>query len=165
MRPAELSDDHTGTIPVIAHAIEWLRQHNEAPDKVCCIYATAPFIRSEDLRRGLEILKKTGSYYAFSVTSYAFPIQRAIRMTQVGRIEMFSPEYFTTRSQDLEAAYHDAGQFYWGCASAWVEGKIIFGPDSAPVILPRLRVQDIDTAEDWEYAELMFKALQQRKQI
>ena len=111
MRPAELSDDHTGTIPVIAHAIEWLRQHNEAPDKVCCIYATAPFIRSEDLRRGLEILDKTGSYYAFSVTSYAFPIQRAIRMTQVGRIEMFSPEYFTTRSQDLEAAYHDAGEF------------------------------------------------------
>ncbi len=165
MRPAELSDDHTGTIPVITHAIEWLRQHNEAPDKVCCIYATAPFIRSEDLRRGLEILDKTGSYYAFSVTSYAFPIQRAIRMTQVGRIEMFSPEYFTTRSQDLEAAYHDAGQFYWGCASAWVEGKIIFGPDSAPVILPRLRVQDIDTAEDWEYAELMFKALQQTKQI
>lgn len=160
MRPVELSDDYTGTIPVIQHAVEWHRQHSQSPEDVCCIYATAPFVRAEDIQQGLAILQETGSDYAFSITSYAFPIQRAVRITSEGRIEMFQPEHFNTRSQDLEEAYHDAGQFYWGRANAWLQGKPIFTPDSAPVILPRHRVQDIDTLEDWMRAEWIFKAMQ-----
>lgn len=161
MRPASLSDDHTGTTAVVRHAIEWLAEHEKKPDRVCCIYATAPFIIPEDIQRGLELLTTTGSSYAFSVTSYPFPIQRAIRITQQNRVEMFQPEQFNTRSQDLEEAYHDAGQFYWGTTDAWLAEKIIFGLDSVPVLLPRHRVQDIDTMEDWQRAELMFKALRE----
>ena len=71
-----------------------------------------------------------------------------------------SPKHFNTRSQDLEEVYHDAGQFYWGRAEAWKEGRIIFASGSLPVLLPRHRVQDIDTAEDWERAQFMFQALQ-----
>lgn len=160
VRPAELSDDHTGTIPVIAQAIQWQQQHGEAPAEVCCIYATAPFLHTEDLCRGLEILEQSGSDYAFSVTSYAFPIQRAVRITASNRVEMFYPEYFNTRSQDLEQAWHDAGQFYWGRAEAWLSGRPIFSADSVPVILPRHRVQDIDTPEDWERAEWIFRTMQ-----
>lgn len=161
MRPAELSDDHTGTIPVIRHAIEWLEARMGVPMKdVCCLYATAPFVLPEDLRRGLSVLTETGGDYAFSVTSYAFPIQRAIRLTPQGRVEMFTSEHFNTRSQDLEEAYHDAGQFYWGRAEAWKEGRVIFASGSAPVLLPRHRVQDIDTPEDWERAQWMFQAWQ-----
>jgi len=160
IRPAELSDDHTGTIPVIRHAIEWFIKEGQAPDQVCCIYATAPFISSADILHGLEILISTGSNYAFSVTSYPFPIQRAIRITPKARVEMFNPEHFNTRSQDLEDAYHDAGQFYWGIANAWCAEKTIFGMDSSPVLLPRHRVQDIDTIEDWVRAEWLFKAMQ-----
>lgn len=163
LRPAELSDDYTGTIPVIRHAIEWMQEQGRNVQEVCCIYATAPFVAPEDLRKGLQILGNTGSSYAFSVTSYAFPIQRAIRLTGAGRVEMFNPEHFNTRSQDLEEAYHDAGQFYWGQADAWVEGRPIFAEFSAPVGLPRHRVQDIDTLEDWDRAEWMFKALQAAK--
>lgn len=158
MRPAELSDDHTGTIPVIRHAVEWVMDNDRKPEYVCCIYATAPFIRIEDLRRGLDVLIGSGGNYAFSVTSFPFPIQRAIRITPNGRVEMFHPEQFSVRSQDLEEAYHDAGQFYWGLADAWLAGETIFSPDAAPVLLPRHQVQDIDTPEDWQRAELMFKA-------
>lgn len=158
VRPPELSDDQTGTIAVIRHAIEWFNERRQMPTQVCCIYATAPFVRATDIRRGLDILTKADCDYAFSVTSYAFPIQRAIRLTEEGRVEMFSPEYFNTRSQDLEEAYHDAGQFYWGRASAWLAGKVIFGPHAAAVQLPRYRVQDIDTAEDWQMAEYLFRA-------
>lgn len=159
MRPTELSDDHTGTIPVIQHAISWHEQHDTAPDEVCCIYATAPFISVADLRRGLEMLESSSAGYAFSVTSYDFPIQRAIRLTPQGRVQMFYPEHFTTRSQDLEEAFHDAGQFYWGRAQAWMTGLPIFSADAVPVMLPRYRVQDIDTLEDWIRAEWMFQAL------
>lgn len=159
MRPAELSDDHTGTIPVIRHAIEWFNRQGQSVEQACCLYATAPFVSAEDLRCGLDILQGNDCDYAFSVTSYPFPIQRAIRVNGEGRVEMFSPEHFNTRSQDLEEAFHDAGQFYWGRAEAWLQGKMIFSPDSLPVLLPRHRVQDIDTPEDWVRAEWLFKAM------
>lgn len=160
MRPPELSDDYAGTVPVIRHATKWFIASSKAPEQVCCIYATAPFVTGEDIRRGLDALVNNDCDYAFSVTSYAFPIQRAIRITSADRVEMFNPEHFNTRSQDLEEAYHDAGQFYWGRASAWLEGKILFGTYAVPVMLPRHRVQDIDTPEDWERAEWLFKAMQ-----
>ena len=160
MRPAELSDDHTGTTAVVAHAINWFADQGQKPVQVCCLYATAPFVSADDLRQGLAVLIDKGSDYAFSVTSYAFPIQRAIRLNETGRVEMFNPRHFNTRSQDLEAAYHDAGQFYWGRADAWQQGRMIFSPASVAVLLPRHRVQDIDTPEDWTRAEWMFKALQ-----
>ena len=161
MRPPELSDDYTGTIPVIRHAIEWL-QKNEGPvDYICCIYATAPFVTTQDLQQGLALISEGTIDYAFSVTSYAFPIQRAIKITQQDRIAMFNPEHFQTRSQDLEEAWHDAGQFYWGQVSAWLQEKPIFSEQAAPVKLPRHRVQDIDTPEDWVRAEWLFKAMQE----
>lgn len=160
MRPAELSDDYAGTIPVIKQAIEWLTKNDQAPSLVCCLYATAPFVSAEDIQQGLKQLEQTRVSYAFTVTSYAFPIQRAIKITADDGIEMFAPEHFNTRSQDLEEAYHDAGQFYWGTAEAWTTEKVIFGTESTPVILPRHRVQDIDTPEDWDRAEWLFKAMQ-----
>lgn len=158
MRPAELADDYTGTTEVIAHATQWYIDHGEKPDYVCCIYATAPFIQPEDVNLGLRLLLSQRADFAFSVTSYGFPIQRSIRITNNNRVEMFQPEYYDIRSQDLEEAWHDAGQFYWGNALAWLKLKTIFSGNSAPVILPRHRVQDIDTQEDWVKAELMFSA-------
>jgi N-acylneuraminate cytidylyltransferase len=163
IRPAELSDDHTGTSAVVAHAIKWFAAQDEAPEQVCCLYATAPFVTAEDLRTGHKLLMESSADYALAVTSFAFPIQRAIRINSAQRIEMFSPENFNTRSQDLEEAYHDAGQFYWGLAGAWIQGKIIFSPASVPVLLPRYRVQDIDTPEDWLMAEYLFRAINLRK--
>lgn len=160
-RPPELADDHATTIPVIRHAVQWYATHRRPPAAVCCLYATAPFVRPADLQRGLSLLQDSGASYAFTVTNYPFPVQRAIRITAAGRIEMLHPEHFNTRSQDLEAAYHDAGQFYWGRADAWLAGKVIYGPDAVPLLLPRWRVQDIDTPDDWRRAELMFRVLQQ----
>lgn len=159
MRPAALSDDFTGTLPVLRHAVEWLSKYDAEVDFACCLYATAPFVSSADLRKGWELIREHNCSFAFSVTSYAFPIQRAIRITDSGRVNMFSPEHFSSRSQDLEEAWHDAGQFYWGSAQAWCEKSSIFDENSVPVKLPRYRVQDIDTAEDWMRAELMFHVM------
>lgn len=157
-RPAELSNDHAGTVEVIAHGIEWYIQHGHTPEEVCCIYATAPFITDEKLKQGLELLLTTQSEFVIPVTSYAFPIQRAVKISAEYHIEMFKPEEFKTRSQDLEEAYHDAGQFYWGKASSWLKKGSIFSGLATPFILPRYEVQDIDTVEDWIYAERMFKS-------
>lgn len=160
MRPDELSNDYATTGQVMSHAVTWL-QRESIIQSACCIYATAPFLSAEDIRNGYQRLKETQSDYVFSVTTYAFPIQRALKKNVDDGVSMFQPETFQMRSQDLEEAFHDAGQFYWGRPEAWKEGKPIFNSHSTAIVLPRHRVQDIDTQEDWDRAELMFQVLRQ----
>jgi len=155
MRPLTLSDHLTPTIPVMAHAIDWLEKHGVTPDAVCCIYATAPLVTSADLQQALQTLTTFECDYVFTATSFEFPIQRAFKLNSQNRIEMFYPEHMQTRSQDLERAYHDAGQFYWGRPTAWLNHIPIFSSTAMPQLLPKYRVQDIDTPEDWVRAELM----------
>lgn len=162
MRPEDLSNDYAGTVPVIKHAIEWFAENDVPSAEVCCLYATAPFVQAQSIQQAYQQMKETQAEYCFSVTSFAFPIQRAIKLNSQQRVEMFSPENFVKRSQDLEEAYHDAGQFYWGTADAWKQEKPIFSEIASPFILPRYLVQDIDTPEDWQRAELMYQVLQQQ---
>lgn len=158
IRPKELSDDFTGTGDVVNHAIEYLKQNGEDFDFVCTIYATAPFLDEKYLIEGFEKLKNSNAKNAFSCTSMPFPIQRTFKISSNERCEMFWPENFMKRSQDLEEAYQDAGQFYWTNLNGKSD-EIIFGKDSIPIVLPRHLVQDIDTLEDWERAEYMYEVL------
>ena len=160
-RPPGLADDLTPTIPVIRHAITALRDQGSEPREVSCIYATAPFLSCDDLRAAASRLSQC-SAFVFAITKYRFPIQRALRQDERGRISMFEPDQFSTRSQDLENAWHDAGQFYLAKVDTWLEQDIIFHPQSIGITLPTSRVQDIDTLDDWVQAELMFEVLQRR---
>jgi N-acylneuraminate cytidylyltransferase len=155
MRPKELSDDYTATTAVIAHATKTAKELGWDVNAVCCIYATAPFVISADIVTGLSALSEGGWDYVFSVTDFAAPIFRSFKKTKEGGVEMFFPEHFTTRSQDLPEALHDAGQFYWGRPESWLEGKKIFDRHSKPIFIPRWRVQDIDTQEDWDRAQVL----------
>ena len=159
LRPDFLSDSFTGTNVVVKHAIEWLNNQGEAVEYACCIYATAPFLQVGYLKEGFVQLLQSGRMYAFSVTTFPFPIQRAIQIAKNGDIKLMFPESITKRSQDLVEAYHDAGQFYWGRAEAFLDEVPTFSAASVAVILPRYLVQDIDTPEDWERAELMYRIL------
>lgn len=158
IRPEHLSNDVIGTRPVTNHAIEYCREHYFDPEYCCCIYATAPFLQTQYLEQGLQALKaQPEKRFAFSVTSFPFPVQRAIKLTN-GSVEAMYPADIWKRSQDLEEAYHDAGQFYWGSTAGYLSELAIFSEASIPVVLPRHLVQDIDTQEDWVRAELMYKA-------
>jgi N-acylneuraminate cytidylyltransferase len=159
VRPLELSDDYTGTGDVVKHTVEWVIKNLGKPEYVCTIYATAPFIKPTDIVKGLKLLQENNCQIAFTVTSFPFPIQRAIKITSNGLVQMFQPEYYMTRSQDLESSYHDAGQFYWSVTDAVLNNTPAFSEASIPIILPRHQVQDIDTEEDWQRAEFMFKAV------
>jgi pseudaminic acid cytidylyltransferase len=163
LRPAELSDDHTPTAPVVAHTLHWLAASGCPADHACCIYATAPFVRPEYVTEGYRLLTEQQVSSVFSVTPFPFPIFRALQIAADGHMAMFWPHYELTRSNDLPAAYHDAGQFYWLTCAAFLQDQKMYGRDALPVILPRYLVQDIDTPEDWETAEHMFHALQLRQ--
>lgn len=156
MRSEKLSDDHTVLNSVISDAIKRL---NLDINYLCVILPTAPLIQVEDIQRGLkELISKPDFDFAFTVTDFGFPIQRALRIDD-GQVSMFEPDHINTRSQDLERAWHDAGQFYWGKPSSWLEGEPVFGSKSIPIKLPRFRVQDIDSMEDWSRAEFIFKQI------
>lgn len=165
MRPVELSDDYTGTIPVLRHALETMESlMGYTIQKACCIYATAPFVTPDILKLGREVLLSDNKLdFAFSVASYPFPIQRSLRVTPDNRVEMVYPENEQTRSQDLPERYHDAGQFYWFRPAGLEANDGVFSARSAPVIISRERVQDIDTLEDWNCAELLHRMLEERE--
>ena len=159
MRPPELSDDETPTAPVLLHALEFFHRNGWEVDYICCIYPTAVFLEPSYLSDGYTLMVEHQAHTVFSVTSYAFPIFRALKINEKGQVEMFWPEHELTRSQDLPEAYHDAGQFYWLDAGKFLKSRRIYSNDAMPVILPRYLVQDIDTPEDWEAAENLYRAL------
>lgn len=189
IRPANIADDHATTLDVIKHAIQWLAENDgRTIEAICCLYATVPFIRVDDLRQGLALLLEDNklkpldktvvnnkttienapsqqTQYTFAATRFSFPIQRSIRLNHGGYIEMLWPEHFSTRSQDLEVAYHDAGMFYWGKPSAFLAALPIFAPHSKMVLIPHFRVQDIDEPDDWIRAEMLYQILSQRGEL
>lgn len=162
MRPQELADDYTATRTVINQAIQEVSLMWGAPDYVCCLYATAPFMLAEDLKIAFAKLKESKADFVFSAGRFTYPIQRGFRVNDTDRVERLKPEHRYTRSQDLEEVYHDAGQFYWGKTSAFLNQGDPMSEAGVAYILPRTRVHDIDTKEDWAVAELLFRALNQR---
>jgi len=162
LRPKNLSDDFTGTEDVIVHVLNQLQDSGKCYKYACTLYATAPLLQEKYLIEGFEKLKNSTAIYAFSVTSMPFPIQRTFKIDDNNRCEMFTPQYYLTRSQDLEEAYQDAGQFYWRKIDQ-KSHEIMFGKDSIPIVLPRYLVQDIDTLEDWKRAEIMYQILKEQK--
>lgn len=162
-RPQELSNDTAATLPVVAHAIREMNARGMLSDFVCCAYPAAVLSRPDDVRAAYDLLRRTEVDYVFTATSFPYPIQRALRKLADGSCEMYWPEHRETRSQDLEPAYHDAGQFYFGRSEAWLQGSPLFGRRSKMLELPRYRVQDIDTPEDWVRAETIFRLLEQEQ--
>ena len=153
VRPPELANDYAATVPVIAHGIEICRTLGWAFGQVCCIYPGVPFIQIGDLRGALACMNNGDADFCFPVTEYPSAIQRALKLLSNGRIQPFYPEFETTRTQDLEHAYYDAGQFYWGKAKAWLTNSKIHS-NGLGYAIPNWRVVDIDTPDDWARAEI-----------
>lgn len=160
LRPSTLSDDYTPTIPVIRHAIVQAVASGRSFDRVCCIYATAPFITVSSIRESYDLLvSDSEADFAMPITTYPYPVQRSLTLDMSGCLAMPWDHYAGARSQDLVEHFHDAGQFYWGTTKAWKQCENILMARTRGLLLPRHLVQDLDTDEDWERAELMYKAL------
>ena len=165
IRPRELSDEFTGTAEVLIHAINWLNERDKFYPYFCCIYPTAPFLEKEYLAKGFDSLRKNNASSAFSVTSFPYPIFRALKIEANNRIKMLWPEHMNSRSNDLPDAYHDAGQFYWFDTEKFLQEQTVISSDSIPVFLPRYLVHDIDTLEDWQTAEIFYSAFKGRQTV
>ncbi|WP_368506775.1 pseudaminic acid cytidylyltransferase [Colwellia sp. 1_MG-2023] len=160
IRPDELSDDHCGTLEVINHAINWLKTAGTPAKYVCTLYGTSPFVKASSLKQAFKVLtSQTEKIYCFGVCEYPVPIQQAFSISHSQTIEMFDPDSFGIRTQDLTPAFFDAGQFYWGTAEGFLSEKCMFSEAAIPYVLPKYEVHDIDNNDDWVLAEAMFNAL------
>lgn len=157
MRPAELADDMTHTVPVIAHAIRACQALGWRVETVCCIYPAVPLLPAQKLVEALQVLEQGSMPYVFPVLAYRSPIQRALRRESSGRSSPFQPEHILTRTQDLPTAYHDAGQFYWGRARTWLDGHALHD-QAHTLVLDESSAIDIDSPADWAMAEDLFHA-------
>jgi pseudaminic acid cytidylyltransferase len=158
-RPPALANDFIGTTPVVGHAVRWALNQGWTLDAVCCIYPTTPLLRAQDLKDSYTIFTSSTCSFLFSATDYAAPVHRGFLEAPEHGVSMLFPEHFNSRSQDLPKVMHDAGQFYWGTPDAWTDELCMFGPQSRVFRIPRWRVQDIDTPDDWFRAELLWRLI------
>ena len=157
-RPKDLADDFTTTHSVVFHAVNALIDLGYELDNICCLYPCSPFIQPFDLVETLKLIEGKKNYYIYPVTEFPHPINRAIRLTKENKVQLIDSDTEQTRTQDLEPAYHDSGQFYWGTKDTWLNvGKM--HSNSYGYNIPNWRVVDIDTMEDWYRAEIIFKSL------
>ena len=152
LRSAANATDFASTLDVLREVHDRLGMVETA----CCIYATAPFVTADLLKRGLDILEG-GRDAVFPVLPFPAPIQRALRMDDGGRIAMFVPENLNRRSQDLEPAYHDSGMFYWYRPEVVLAAGTLWPENSGAIVLQPMQAHDIDTPEDWTVAEFKYK--------
>jgi pseudaminic acid cytidylyltransferase len=156
MRPQELADDHTGTVPVVTHAIRACADLGLVAELVCCIYPAVPLLQAQDLVSAAKLMEQTSADYVFPVAMFPSAVQRALKISAAGNVQPIYPEFENTRTQDLEPAYYDAGQFYFGRTEAWLADRSLHQNGKA-LIIPEWRVVDIDTPDDWARAELLFQ--------
>lgn len=156
IRPAELADDYTGTDEVFIHALNNLINNDKNYRNACCIYPAAPLLKVSLLSEGLDRLIANNATSCFPVLEFCSPIVRALEINKKGRLSLILPKYKSIRTQDLQSFYHDAGQFYWVNIEKYLKVKSILCNNSIPIVLPKYEVVDIDSDEDWKFAELLY---------
>ena len=161
MRSAENANDYATTVDTLLEVINSYKSQNKYFDYGCCIYPTAPFVKPSLLQKAYSKLIQEKLDTVFPVLPFSFPIQRALKINKTNRIEMFQPQFLTTRSQDLEPAFHDSGQFYWFHTKKLLTEKKLWTDNTGVVPLSELEAHDIDTIADWKVAEFKYKIMLQ----
>lgn len=162
LRSRETSNDFATTADVIAEVLEEYQKRGMEFTEACCIYPTAPFITADKLKEAMEILEETEADSVLPIVKFSFPPQRCVVIKE-NRIEPKWPECMPMRSQDLEPFYHDSGQFYCINVDAFFKQKSMVMKNTAPIVLSEMEVQDIDTLEDWEMAEMKYQLLHKQE--
>lgn len=156
LRSAETSNDSSTTDQVINEVLSEYKKKGTEFNYFCCIYPTAPFIKSSVLIESYNILNASKIDAVIPVVKFSYPIQRAFRIKEK-YLEMYWSENYNKRSQDLETSYHDAGQFYWMKTNSFLKHNRIFVKKTAAYEISEFEAQDIDTVEDWKIAEIKYK--------
>lgn len=156
-RSAEMSGDYASTDDVIMEVLQEYQKNGLSFEAFCCIYPTAPFLTGKRLKTAMDLLDMADS--VMPVVPFSYPPQRGLIVNEKGYVERQFPEYATARSQDMPKVFHDCGQFYACRTAPFLEAGTTDVAKLVPLILSEMEVQDIDTIEDWEIAEIKYRRL------
>jgi len=153
IRSEKTSNDFATTMDVLLEVINKYKIMNIEFDTLCCIYPCVPFLKGNTLISAYNVFTNSNTDVLIPVVRFSYPIQRALRINNDDFLEYVYPEYIITRSQDLEPMYHDVGLFYfYKVDSLSVQSKKI-----KYFKMREIEIQDIDTEEDWNYAEMKYR--------
>ncbi len=159
MRSNQNSNDYATTFDVIKEVVEKYKQLGKHFNKVCCIYPCAPLISIDTLASAFNKLNENKFDSIFPVVQFSYPIQRSLKVDESDKLKFIYPEYNLTRTQDLEKAFHDSGQFYWMEMEACIEKGQILTNNTGSIVISEIECQDIDNETDWKLAELKYNLL------
>ncbi|SFC75433.1 pseudaminic acid cytidylyltransferase [Spirosoma endophyticum] len=155
LRSTKTADDFATTADVLTEVVDQYTQKGQVFDYACCLYPTAPFVTPDLLKQAFSTLTRKQFDTVYPVQQFSFPIQRAVLLRNE-KVQWFQPEHALTRSQDLEPAYHDAGQFYFVNVAAFQQNHRLITDNSGGIVISELEAHDIDNEEDWQVAELKY---------
>lgn len=157
LRSAATSNDTAVTAAVISEVLHRYREKGVEFDRLCCIYPVTPLLQAKHLKEAAALLEAENVESVQPVVRFGFPPQRAVRVLPDGRVSWIYPEHALTRSQDLEAQYHDVGQFYWWKTVHFLRENLLVGTNSFAYEMSELDIQDIDIEVDWQLAEQKYR--------
>lgn len=155
LRSNETANDFATSDDVLREVIRRYGELGRHFDNMCCIYATAPLVRSQDIQIAYERLLSSSFNLVYPVVQFSYPIWRCLDMDESGKMNYHWPEFENSRSQDLPKEYHDTGTFYWYKIKSWMEDKEMIGG----IVVDETTIQDIDTLTDWKIAEMKYRIL------
>ena len=159
MRSEGNADDFATTVDVLLEVLEEYQALRKKFENICCIYPTAPFVTEVKLAQAYEKLYRENLDAVFPVIPFSYPIQRSLKIKD-DKLQFFFPEFENSRSQDLEKAYHDVGQFYFIKTKCLINKKSIISSNTGSIHITEMEAQDIDNETDWKLAELKYELLQ-----
>ena len=159
LRSEKNADDYATTVDVVLEVIAAYADQGSQFSQGTCLYPTAPLVTLDSLRESFKILNGTDADTVITISSFSYPIERALKLESNKKVAFVHKENIMKRSQDLQTYYHDAGQFYTFDIPQLKINQTLFAELTRAVILSELEVQDIDTLEDWKLAELKYQAI------
>ena len=157
-RPKNLSDDLTPTLPVIKYVVESYLKFSNLFDQVVCVYPGSVLLQKSDLVEAQKLFEKKQTQFVIAASKYSHPIQRSFSINNDNEVMEYDESSLNQRTQDLKEYFHDAGQFYWGNKNLWASCDGLIKNCSA-ITIPNWRIQDIDSVDDWQRAEILHKVI------
>ena len=157
MRPKSLAQDKTPTIPVLQHAVSFLKENeNYSPEIIVLLQPTSPLRNSGDID---ITIKKLIDENSDSAETFCEVKEHPASMFRIknGMAFPIDKKNLKKRTQDLPKLYRENGAVYAFKKDLLMKKGTVYGKKHLPVIMPAERSIDIDEEIDFSIAELIMK--------
>jgi pseudaminic acid cytidylyltransferase len=160
-RPKLLSNNSTGLFKVCKFVYEKYLSLGEVYDEIWCILPCTPLINKDDLLAASKFLNKNKiKKPLMAISKFRTPIEWALTKLNNKKVKPLNFKNLLIRAQDLKEKYYDAGLFYVftsKCFKKFDETTVTKNFFGFQISINK--AVDIDTMEDWNLAELIYKGM------